>query len=167
MRLFWVSQAIAFWSLAIFLIPIKFFKKFFLFAFLGGFVYTWIVQLIAVGLFEIWYYKPDVLTVLGIPVFFVFSWFAVTSIYGFLLFQYPKYQLWILLFFVLFTTLINYLAYKRMVLFMPNWGTLETFMFAVFSHIILLYFLKFLYKIDDLGTKKNTIGFSLSAIKKN
>ncbi len=165
MELYWLMQAVAYWSLCVFLIPLRYIGKFLPYAFLGGFVYTWSVQIIAVDFLELWYYKPDIFTFLGIPVFFTISWFGVTLIYGFLLYKYPRNQLWIIIFFVLWATAMCIIADNLKLVFMPNWSIPETLMFAVFSHVLLLYVLKFWYHVEELGARENIIGFSLSLLK--
>jgi len=96
----------------------------------------------------------------------VVSWFAVTKLYGYLLFRYPSFQVWIFIVFVLFTTINNKISYNQEQIHFNNWSIPETFMFAVFSHVLLLYFLKYLYKVDTLGAKADLIPLSLSLLKR-
>lgn len=163
---YWFLHAIAFWSLAFFLVPISLVKRILPFAFIGGFLYTFIVQYVAVDLLEIWAYRADIATVLGIPVFFILSWFAVTLLFGFFLYQYPRHQLWTLTFFVFITTLINILAAGNRKILFIQWGLLETFLFAVFSHILLLYLFKYMYQIEELGAKDNMVEFSFAVLRR-
>ncbi|MCF8011930.1 MAG: hypothetical protein K9L17_12380 [Clostridiales bacterium] len=165
MNLYWLTQAAAYWALVLFLVPSKYIKKFLLFAFVAGFVYTWIVQLIAVNVLDLWHYRPDIFTIWGIPFFFVLSWFGVTLVYGYLLFKYPGYQLWTVIFFVSWALFMSLIAKNLGHVSMPDWSTAETFMFAIFSHILLLYIFKLMHNVKELGTKDDTIKFSLSALK--
>mgnify|MGYP001381468132 CR=1 FL=1 len=165
MDLYWLTQAAAYWSLVLFLIPLIYIKEFILFAFLGGFIYTWAVQLLAVHTLGLWYYKPDIFTLWGLPVFFVLSWFAVTLIYGYLLFKYPRDQIWIIAFFVAWATLMNIFAHRLSQIFMPAWSIPETLMFAIFSHVLLLYAFKTMHNVEELGAKEHMVKFSLSILK--
>lgn len=166
MNLYWLLQGVAYWSLVLFIVPTRYIKNLLLYAFLGGFIYTWIVQIVAVNILSRWQFKPDILTLWGIPVFFALSWFAVTLIFGYLLFLYPKYQLWVVAFFVSWGTLMNYAAEIYNQVDMIGWTMAETFMFAIFSHVLLLYVFKYMHNVDELGSKENMVEFSLSAFKK-
>lgn len=165
MELFWFTQAIAYGALVLFLVPPRYIKEFLPFAFLGGFIYTIVVQYVAINVLQLWHYKPDIFSLWGMPVFFVLSWFAVTLIYGFLLYKYPQDQLWILAFFVLWATGISFISGNLAILFMPNWSVAETFMFAIFSHVLLLYIFKLMHNVNELGAKEDILGFSLSILK--
>ena len=157
MELFWLTQTVAYWSLVLFLIPIKYIKKVILFSFLGGFVYTWIVQLLAVHTFNRWIFEPDILTVYNIPVFFTLSWFAATTIFGYLLWRFPRYQIWIVLFFATWATVMNYISLSLKLIHLPGWSLAETSMFAIFSHIVLLYSFKYLHHVKELGATETII----------
>lgn len=165
MELYWLTQAVAYWSIVLFIVPIGFIKRLILFAFLGGFVYTWLVQIIAVDVLGRWYFKPDILTFLGIPAFFVLSWFAVTLLYGYFLFKYPKDQVWIVAFFVLWATMMSYAAAALNQISMPGWSIPETFMFAIFSHVLLLYIFKLMHNVNELGAQEDMFKFTLSVLK--
>ena len=123
------------------------------------------MQYIAINVFQLWHYKPDIFSLWGIPVFFVFSWFAVTLIYGFLLYKYPKDQLWIIGFFVFWATGISLISGNLNIIFMPNWSVPETFMFTIFSHVLLLYVFKQMYNVNELGAKEDIMEFSFSILK--
>jgi len=166
MNLYWINQAVSYWALVFFIVPIRYIKKVIVFAYLGGFLYTWIVQLIAVDILKRWSFKPDFFTLWGIPVFFVMSWFAVTLIFGYLLLIYSRYQLWILTFFVLWGTLMSHVAKAMNQIDMTGWSVAETFMFAVFSHVLLLYVFKYMHKVDDLGSNEDLIKFTLASLKR-
>lgn len=165
LELYWLLQAVAYCSMVVFLVPNIYLKKFLLFAFLGGFLYTWIVQYIAVNILGFWQFTQDVFIIFGIPFFFVISWFAVTLLYGYILYQYPKNQLWIVTFFVLWASLNNYVSIANNQITFSMWSIAHTFMFAVFSHVLLLFLLKLLHNVDELGTKEDTILFSLAVLK--
>jgi len=165
MNLYWLIQAASYISLSAFLIPFNYIKKLIPFSIIGGIIYTVLVQYTAINVLGLWAYESTPFTVFGVPVFFVLSWFAVTILYGFFLMKYPSYQVWILIVFVLFTTLNNYVSHNTEQIFFTNWSIVETFMFAVFSHVFLLYFLKYLYKIDDLGAKENMVSLPFSVFK--
>lgn len=167
MTLYWFTQAIAYFSLVIFIVPYKYIKKLLPYAFLGGFIYTWIVQYIAVDILQYWAFPTDIFMVFGIPFFFVFSWFAVTILYGYILYQYPKDQLWIIIFFVSWATANNYISVYLNQIYFLSWTIAQTFMFAIFSHVLLLYMLKIMHKVDELGTKENILSFSLNLLKNN
>lgn len=167
MNLYWFIQGVAYWSLVLFIVPPRYIKKLLLYAFIGGFLYTCLVQIVAVVVLNLWHFKPDILTLWNIPVFFVLSWFAVTQIFGYLLYLYPRYQFWVVAFFVLWGTLMCYVAEIYNQIDMIGWSIAETFMFAVFSHVLLLYVFKYMHNVDELGSKENMIEFSLSALKKN
>jgi hypothetical protein len=164
MELYWFLQSVGYWSLVVLLVPFNYIKKLLLFSILGGFVYTWIVQYLAVDILGFWVFTPDVLMVLEIPFFFVFSWFAVTLLYGYFLYQYPKHQLWILILFISWATINNYVSLElnQMAFFM--WSVVHTFMFAIFSHIILLFLLKLMHNIGELGPKDDILSFSLAVL---
>ncbi|MFZ7104285.1 MAG: hypothetical protein ACOWWO_16740 [Peptococcaceae bacterium] len=161
---YWFNQAVAYWALVLFFIPFKYLKQIFFFAFLGGFVYTWIVQAMAVQVFEFWSFKRDLLSWWDIPLFFVMSWFAVTYLYGYLLYRYPRFQVFILAFFVLWGTLMSYTARLLKKLDMTNWSVLETLMFAVFSHVMLLYVFKFMHKVQDLGVHEDMLELTFGSL---
>jgi hypothetical protein len=163
---YWLVHALAYWFVVLLLVPLKYVRKVLLFGFLGGFVYTWLVQIIAVPVLGIWRFKPDVLTLWGIPFFFTVSWFGVTVLYGYLLLRYPRHQLWIIIAFLLWPTSISIIAHRAEVLFWNNWSNTETFMFAIFSHILLLYVFKYMHKVEELGAKEDMIPFSLSILKR-
>ncbi len=165
LSLFWFSQALAYFSIVLFIIPFKYLKILFPYAFIGGFIYTWIVQYIAVDILRYWAFPNDIIMIYGIPLFFVLSWFAVTYLYGYILYKYPKDQLWIIIFFVIWATLNNYVAISLNQIFFLSWTVVQTFMFAIFSHVLLLYLLKIMLKVDELGTKENILSFSLSLLK--
>ncbi len=166
MDLYWLSQALAYWFMVLFLIPLNYIKKLLLFGFLGGFVYTWIVQIIAVNILNRWIFEVDIFMIYNIPVFFSLSWFAVTIIFGYLLWRFPVYQVWIVLFFAFWATAMNYTSLSLNRIFLPGWSVPETFMFAIFSHILLLYGFKYLHNISELGANKDMITDSLSGLKK-
>lgn len=157
MKYYWLIQSIGYWSLTLFIVPYKYIKRLFTFAFLGGFIYTWIVQYTAIQVLNFWNYTPTFFSIYDIPFFFVMSWFGVTLLYGYLLIDYSKYQVYVIAFFVLWTTFHNYFADQAEVFTMTNWSLSLTLMFAVFSHIFLLYLLKLTNKIEDIGTKKDML----------
>ncbi|MBC2722531.1 hypothetical protein [Desulfosporosinus sp.] len=165
MELYWVAQAVAYWSLVLFLVPINYIKRLMPFAFLGGFIYTWIVQIFAVNIFKRWSFKGDIVMIYNIPVFFTLSWFAVTVIFGYLLWRFSKYQIWLVLFFVIWATIMNYTAHSLNQVFFNGWSIAETFMFAIFSHVLLLYFFKYLHHINELGANETMIQDSFSGLK--
>lgn len=157
MNYYWLIQALGYWSLTLFVVPWKYIKKLLLFSFVGGFIYTWIVQYIAVQIFELWQYKSDLLTWQEIPFFFVMSWFGVTLLYGYLLLRYSKYQLYILFLFVGWTTLANYIPQRSGIFIAKDWSVSTTLMFALFSHVLLLYFLKWINGVEEIGTKDDLL----------
>ena len=162
---YWLNQAIAYSALVIFIIPLRFVKKLFVFAFLGGFIYTWVVQYLAVHIAKKWVFTPDILTLWGIPFFFVMSWFFVTLLFGYLLLKYPKYQIFIVAFFVVWGTLMSGFANYYKQIGFESWSNFETFTYAIFSHVLLLYVFKYMYKVTDLGAKEDMIDFTLKALK--
>lgn len=149
--LYWLNQALAYWGLVFLLIPIKTLKKLFLYGLIGGFFYTWIVQYFAVNIFHRWSFHSDLISVFGIPVFFVLSWFGVTLIYGYLLLRFPKYQVGLVFLFALVATQLNYFGIQANVISMSGWNLFDTFMFGVFSHVLNLYLLRFMLKKNELG----------------
>lgn len=157
MSYYWFIQALGYWSLTFFIVPLKYLKKLLFFSFLGGFIYTWFVQYSAVQIFSLWAYKPSLISWQGIPVFFVLSWFGVTLLYGYLLIRYAEYQFYILLFFVLWTAVANYFSVQSGVFLEKSWNLSATLMFALFSHVFLLYLLKWINKIETIGTKKDLL----------
>ncbi|WP_075364714.1 hypothetical protein [Desulfosporosinus metallidurans] len=165
MELYWFTQAVAYWSLVLFLVPIIYIKKLMPFAFLGGFIYTWIVQLFAVDIFKRWAFKSDLVMIYNIPVFFTLSWFAVTTIFGYLLWRFPRYQVWFVLFFTLWATAMSYTAQLLNQIVLHGWSITETFMFAIFSHVLLLYVFKYLHHVNELGAKETMLQDSLSWLK--
>lgn len=165
MSLYWLTQAVAYWSLVYFLVPKKYIKDLLLFAFLGGFVYTWIVQIIAVNLLNRWTFQPDILTIYHIPVFFTLSWFAVTLIFGYLLKRYHQYQVPIVLFFILWAALMSYIAISVKQISFAGWSIPETLMFAIFSHILLLYVLKYVFHENQLGANENMIEYLILRLR--
>ncbi|KJS47712.1 MAG: hypothetical protein VR66_17965 [Peptococcaceae bacterium BRH_c23] len=164
-ELYWLIQAVAYWSLVLLLIPLNYLKKLMLFSFLGGFIYTWIVQIVAVNLYKGWIFASDILMIYNIPVFFTLSWFAVTTIYGYLLWRFPRYQLWIVLFFILWATVMNYTALSLNQIFLPKWSIPQTFMFAIFSHVLLLYAFKYLHHVNELGATETMLEDSFLLFK--
>lgn len=164
-NLYWLIQAVAYWSLVLFLVPINYLRKLILFSFLGGFIYTWIVQIIAVNLFKGWSFRPDILTFSNIPVFFTLSWFAVTTVFGYLLWRFPRYQIWIVMFFTLWATAMNYTALLLKQIHLLKWSIAETFMFAIFSHVLLLYAFKYLHHVNELGSTETMFEDSFSRFK--
>ncbi|MCB8815512.1 hypothetical protein [Desulfosporosinus shakirovi] len=166
MDLYWLIQAVAYWSLVLFLIPLNYIKKIMLFAFLGGFVYTWIVQIFSVNILKRWIFEPDILMVYNIPVFFTLSWFAVTFLFGYMLWRFSRYQIWIVIFFVSWATAMNYITVSLKRIYLPGWSIPETFMFAIFSHVLLLYAFKYLHHVSKLGASENMIEDSFLSFKK-
>lgn len=165
MELYWVTQAVAYWALVLFLVPINYIKKLIPFAFLGGFIYTWIVQIIAVDFLKRWAFKSDLVIIYNIPLFFTLSWFAVTTIFGYLLWRYPRYQVWFVLFFTLWATVMSYIAQILNQIYLYGWSIAETFMFAVFSHVLLLYVFKYMHHVNELGAKDTMLPDSFSGLK--
>jgi hypothetical protein len=157
MNYYWLIQALGYWSLTIFIVPYKYIKKLLLFSFLGGFIYTWIVQYVAVEVLELWEYKPTFFSWQRIPFFFVISWFGVTLLYGYMLIRYSKYQIYFLFLFVAWTTVSNYFAESEGVFLAKDWGISLTLMFAIFSHVFLLYFLKWINNVEEIGTKDDLL----------
>ena len=149
--LFWFTDTLAFWSIAFLFIPLSIFKKLIPFGFLGGFVYTLVIQLCAIHVFKIWTFKEDILMLWGIPVFFLLSWTAVTFTFGYLLLRFTKYQSLIVLGFATIAVLINYTAQTHQMITHRNWSLFQTFIYGIFSHIIILYLLKFLYRKKNIG----------------
>jgi hypothetical protein len=165
LELYWLLQAVGYWSLVVLIVPVNYIKKFLLYAILGGFLYTWIVQYLAVNVLRFWQFAQDIFMISGIPFFFVLSWFAVTFLYGYMLYQYPRNQLWIVLFFVFWATINNYVSISVNQITFDMWSLAHTFMFALFSHVILLYLLKVMHHVDELGAKEDIISFSLAVLK--
>ena len=165
MELFWLLQALAFFAMLVLLVPPFYMKKLLLFVVLGGFLYTLFVQHVAVNVLKLWRFQPDFLTLWNIPIFFVLAWFAVTWIYGYLLFYYPKQQLWIFTFFVLKALALQIVAVSGNHISYIHWSTANTFLFAIVSHIFLIYLLKVLYRVDQLGVHEDLVGYSLSLLK--
>lgn len=162
MEFYWFIQAVAYWSLVLFLVPINYIKKCMPFAFLGGFIYTWIVQIIAVDIFRRWTFKSDLVMIYNIPLFFTLSWFAVTIIFGYLLWLFPRFQVWFVLFFTLWATSMSYIAQSLNQVSFQGWSITETFMFAIFSHILLLYVFKYLHNVNELGATETMLKDSFS-----
>lgn len=160
MTYYWVIQALGYWSLTLFVVPFNYLKRLLLFAFIGGFVYTWIVQYSAVNLLNLWKYKAGFLLWQGIPFFFVISWFGATLLYGYLLIRYAKYQFYILLLFITWTTLANYFPEQEGLFLSTNWSLSTTLMFALFSHVFLLYLLKWLNGVEEIGTKDDLLNLN-------
>ncbi|OWZ82658.1 hypothetical protein [Natranaerobius trueperi] len=157
MNLYWLIQAAAYISLVIFIIPVNYIRKLVPYSVIAGIIYTLVVQYTAINILDLWNYNAPLLPVFDIPIFFVLSWFAVTKLYGYFLLKYPYYQVHILIVFVLFTIFNNYVSYNNEQIVFLNWSLTETFMFALFSHVILLYLLKYLYKINELGAKEDMV----------
>lgn len=149
--LFWLIHTLGFWSIAFLLIPLSIFKRLLLFGFIGGFLYTWIVQILAVHVFHIWTFTKDILVLGDIPFFFVLSWTGVTFIFGFLLLRFTKFQYLIVLGFALIAALMNFTAQTHQMIKHDNWSLFQTFMFGVFSHVLMLYLLKLLFKKKEFG----------------
>lgn len=150
-NLYWLIQTLGYWGFAFLLIPWETWKKLFVFGLIGGFIYTWIVQFFAVNVFAKWLFTADILLALNIPVFFVLSWTGVTFVFGYLLLRYPKHQIIWVVTFAIIATLMNYFGlYYRMVE-LRGWGLLDTFMFGIFSHVLILYLYRFLHKNDEIG----------------
>ncbi|AFQ45445.1 hypothetical protein [Desulfosporosinus meridiei] len=166
MDLYWLTQAVAYWSLVLFFIPPYYIKKLMLFSFLGGFVYTWIVQIIAVNILKRWIFEADIFMIYNIPVFFTISWFAVTTIFGYLLWRFSSYQIWIVIFFTLWATLMNLTAVYLERISLPEWSIPETFMFAIFSHVLLLYVFKYMHHVDALGANEEMFKDSFMGFRK-
>ena len=167
MELYWVIQAVAYWSLVLFLVPINYIKKLMPFAFLGGFIYTWIVQILAVNVFKRWVFKSDLVMIYNIPVFFTISWFGVTTIFGYILWRYPRYQVWFVFFFTLWATAMSYTAQSLNQIYFHGWSITETSMFAIFSHVILLYLFKYMHNITELGANETMLQDSFSGLRKS
>lgn len=157
MNLYWFNQTVAYWSIMLLVVPLKYIKKLFIYGLLGGFLYTWIVQFFAVIVLKRWDFAQDIFTIYGIPFFFAMSWFGVTILYGYLLMNYSRYQFYILTFFVLLATFMDYAAIYSNKVSMTNWTIVDTLMFAVFSHVVLLYLLKYMYGIDSLGAHEDVL----------
>jgi hypothetical protein len=147
---FWLIQSLCYWSVAFFLIPWRTMVKLAPFSFVGGFVYTIFVQILAVIVFKKWNFSPDILTIAGIPFFFVWCWFGVIMCYGYLLLRYPRYQALMVLGFACMGTLLNFLGGRYRMLAMHGWSLLDTFMFAVFSHILILFLFKWIFPPENL-----------------
>ena len=157
MDYYWLIQALGYWSLTVLIVPNKYLKKLLIFSFLGGFIYTWIVQYSAVQIFGLWEYKASLLSWQGVPFFFVMSWFGVTLLYGYLLIRYSNYQLYILFFFALWATVANYFPQRNGIFIDKNWSLSATLMFALFSHVFLIYLLKWINNVEEIGTKSNLL----------
>jgi hypothetical protein len=147
----WLVQTLGYWSVAFLLIPRKTMLKLLPFGFISGFLYTIAVQAMAVWVFKKWIFTPDILTIRGIPFFFLMAWYGVTISYGYLLLKYPRYQYWLVLIFSGIGTLINQFGIYFKMLTMRQWNLVDTFMFAIFSHVLILYFLKFWSHKEILG----------------
>jgi hypothetical protein len=149
--LFWFVQTLGYWSIAFLFIPLPMIKKLLPFTLIGGFVYTYIVQILAIHVFNIWSFPNDILVFLGIPLFFVLSWTGVTLNFGYLLLRFTKYQSLIVFAFALYSAFMNYLAKNHSMIKHDNWSFFQTFMFGIFSHVLILYLLKFMYKNKTIG----------------
>ena len=165
MMIYWLTQAIAYWALVFLLVPYNYIVRLLPYAFLGGFAYTWIVQYIAIHFLGYWSFAPDVFMIMDIPLFFVLSWFAVTLAYGYILYRYPKEQLWTATFFVIWATINNYVSLNFQQITFISWSIAQTFMLAIFSHVLLIYVLKYMYGVEELGAKKDILATSLAALK--
>lgn len=150
-NLYWVVQTLGYWSFVFLLIPWVTLRKMLLFGFLGGFLYTWLVQFFAVIVFNKWAFTKDVLTLFEIPVFFILSWTGVTLIFGYLLFRYPKQQIIWVVVFALIATKMNFFGLFYQMVELSGWGLLDTFMFGIFSHVLILYLFKLLFHKEEIG----------------
>lgn len=45
------------------------------------------------------------------------------------------------------------------------WSVVHTFMFAIFFHALLLFLLKVINKVDELGHNEDILSFSLGVLK--
>jgi hypothetical protein len=150
-NLYWVVQTLGYWGLVFLMIPLTTFKKLFAFGFIGGFLYTWLVQYMAVDVFHRWIFTNDIFMILNIPVFFVLSWTGVIFVFGYLLLRFPKHQIIWVIIFAISATFMNYSGIYYQMIKLKGWGLLDTFMFGVFSHVWILYFLKIFYKKAEIG----------------
>lgn len=157
MNLYWFIHTLAYGSIAALLIPLEYCKRLWLFTFLGGIVYTSVVQFIAVEVLEIWRFAPDLIDVFRVPLFFILSWTIVTLIYGYLLLRYPKYQVYIALAFVIWTGITNYAAEISDAVINLDWHLWLTIMFAVFSHVLLLFLLRLTNDAPTLGANDDLL----------
>jgi hypothetical protein len=148
---YWLVQALGYWSVAFLIIPLQNMKKLLYFGLLGGFLYTITVQLMAIWVFHKWRFTQDVFSIWGIPFFFIISWFGVTMIYGFFLLKYPRYQYLLVFAFAVIGTALNFFGKYFQMITMTRWNLLDTLMFAVFSHVLILYLFKLLFHQEELG----------------
>lgn len=149
--LFWLTSTLGYWSIAFLFIPLTMIKKLLPITLIGGFIYTWVVQILAVHVLKIWSFPNDFLMLWNIPLFFILSWSGVTLIFSYMVLRFTKYQSLIVLGFGLYAAFMNLLAERHSMIKHDNWSFFQTFMFGIFSHVLILYILKFIYKKKDLG----------------
>ncbi len=157
MSIYWFIHTLAYTSVAVYVIPKEHWKRLWLFSFLGGFVYTLIAQYLAVNILEIWIFRRSIIDLFHIPFFFITSWTFVTLLYGYLLLRYSKCQFYIVLTFVAWTGITSYAAQVFGEVIHLDWNIWLTIMYAIFSHVLLLYVLKAMTGSDELGTKDDLL----------
>ena len=157
MKHYWLIHSLTFASLVLFIVPIKYIKKLFLYALIGGIIYTWGIHLLSIHIFSFWKFNSGIFILHEVPVFFSICWFFVTLLYGYLLLIYTDYQFYLLIFFALWSALMNYFAEASRMLLLIDWDLFLTFQFALFSHVLLLYILKWMFKVKELGSSHENI----------
>ena len=69
------------------------------------------------------------------------------------------------MFFTLWATAMNYTALSLKQIQLLKWSIAETFMFAIFSHVLLLYAFKYLHHVQELGSTETMFEDSFSRFK--
>ena len=73
--------------------------------------------------------------------------------FGWFLLKYPKYQILIVFSYAVIGTVKSFFGEYFKMIIMTGWSMLDTFMFALFSHVVILYLFKLLFRMKEIGAQ--------------
>jgi hypothetical protein len=129
----------------VFIVPKVKIKELLPFGIVGGFILAFIIQYLAVNVFDFWEFTSGAVVWNNIPMGVLISWVPPTILFGYLYYQ-MKFKLGLIVGFALGTTLVEYgfivAGYREYL----NWNPYLTFLLALGTHLGLAAYLK--YKED-------------------
>jgi hypothetical protein len=132
----WTALAISVWVITLILVPKERIGKLFHVGLVGGFLLAITINILAVSVFHLWSYGPDIIAFNGIPLAIPIAWIAEIILYVHYL---PEHKLSIVLYtvaFVVIGTIIDYFCLKFGMRVYLNWNLWSMFFLGLFSHAL-------------------------------
>jgi hypothetical protein len=154
----WLILSLALWSLVIFMIPWGYIKKLWLPSFFSGFLFTYVINYLAVSYLHLWAFPATFLTFLQTPLFLAICWYGAMMIFGYFIMVYSRFKVFLVVLFAVATALIFYDASVEGHLKLGHWSIAETLFLGIFTHIQAVFILRWFVKDIDLKPNDKPFG---------